>query len=59
MVCCATNFTSFASTATMTHLAGFDPPKWLKAGDRVRTEVSGLGHMENEIVAEKKVTGLR
>ncbi|NQY41200.1 MAG: fumarylacetoacetate hydrolase family protein [Henriciella sp.] len=38
--------------------AGFDPPKWLKAGDRVRVEVSGLGHMENEIVAEKKVTVL-
>ena len=39
--------------------AGFDPPKWLKAGDRVRVEVSGLGHMEHEIVAEKKVTVLR
>ena len=38
--------------------AGFDPPKWLKAGDRVRVEVSGLGHIENEIVAEKKVTVL-
>lgn len=38
--------------------AGFDPPKWLKAGDRVRVEVSGLGHMEHEIVAEKKVTVL-
>lgn len=32
--------------------AGFDPPKWLKAGDRVRVEVSGLGHIENEIVRE-------
>lgn len=39
--------------------AGFDPPKWLKAGDRVRVEVSGLGHTEHEIVAEKKVTVLR
>ena len=39
--------------------AGFDPPKWLIAGDRVRVEVSGLGHMEHEIVAEKKVTVLR
>lgn len=37
---------------------GFDPPKWLKAGDRVRVEVSGLGHIENEIVAEEKVTVL-
>lgn len=32
--------------------AGFNPPKWLKAGDRVRVEVSGLGHIENEIVRE-------
>ncbi|MEL6413459.1 MAG: fumarylacetoacetate hydrolase family protein [Pseudomonadota bacterium] len=39
--------------------AGFDPPKWLKAGDQVRVEVSGLGHMEHEIVEEKKVTVLR
>lgn len=39
--------------------AGFEPPKWLKAGDRVRVEVSGLGHMEHDIVAEKKVTVLR
>lgn len=38
--------------------AGFDPPKWLKAGDRVRVEISGLGHTEHEIVAEKKVTVL-
>lgn len=33
--------------------AGFDPPKWLKAGDRVRVEISGLGHIENEIVPEQ------
>ena len=39
--------------------AGFEPPKWLKAGDKVRIEVPGLGHLENEIVAEKKVTVLR
>ena len=32
--------------------AGFDPPKWLKAGDRVRIEIDGLGHIENEIVPE-------
>ncbi|MEL6861358.1 MAG: fumarylacetoacetate hydrolase family protein, partial [Pseudomonadota bacterium] len=36
--------------------AGFDPPKWLKAGDKVRVEVPGLGHIENEIVAEQKQT---
>lgn len=38
--------------------AGFDPPKWLKAGDRVRVEISGLGHIENEIVPEQKKTVL-
>ena len=36
--------------------AGFDPPKWLKAGDVVRVEIDQLGHTENKIVAEKKVT---
>lgn len=38
--------------------AGFDPPKWLKAGDKVRVEITGLGHIENEIVAEQKRTVL-
>lgn len=32
--------------------AGFDPPKWLKAGDRVRIEIDRLGYIENEIVPE-------
>lgn len=32
--------------------AGFDPPKWLKAGDRVRVEIDGLGHIENQIERE-------
>ncbi len=32
--------------------AGFDPPKWLKAGDTVRVEIDGLGHIENKIVEE-------
>ena len=39
--------------------AGFDPPKWLKAGDKVRVEIGGLGHIENEIVAEQLATVLR
>lgn len=39
--------------------AGFDPPKWLKAGDRVRVEISGLGHLETPIVEEKKITVLK
>ena len=29
--------------------AGFDPPKWLKAGDTVRVEIDGLGHIENKV----------
>lgn len=32
--------------------AGFDPPKWLQAGDRVRVEIQGLGFIENEIERE-------
>lgn len=39
--------------------AGFDPPKWLKPGDQVRIEVTGLGHIQNDIAEEKKVTVLR
>ncbi|MCR9078615.1 MAG: fumarylacetoacetate hydrolase family protein [Hyphomonadaceae bacterium] len=39
--------------------AGFDPPKWLKAGDTVRVEIDQLGHIEHQIVAEKKVTVLK
>lgn len=32
--------------------AGFNPPKWLKAGDKVRVEVDGLGYIDNRIVPE-------
>jgi len=32
--------------------AGFDPPKWLKAGDTVRIEIDGLGNVENKVVDE-------
>lgn len=39
--------------------ASFDPPKWLKAGDKVRVEITQLGHIEHEIVAEQKRTVLR
>ncbi len=39
--------------------AGFDPPKWLKAGDKVRVEIDQLGHTQNMIVAEKTLTVLR
>jgi 2-keto-4-pentenoate hydratase/2-oxohepta-3-ene-1,7-dioic acid hydratase in catechol pathway len=29
---------------------GFDPPKYLQAGDRVRVEISGIGALENPVV---------
>ena len=28
---------------------GFNPPKFLKPGDRVRIEVSGIGALENPV----------
>jgi 2-keto-4-pentenoate hydratase/2-oxohepta-3-ene-1,7-dioic acid hydratase in catechol pathway len=36
--------------------AGFDPPRWLMAGDRVRIEVEGVGVLENPVIDER-VTG--
>ena len=39
--------------------ASFDPPKWLKAGDKVRVEITQLGYIEHEIVAEQKRTVLQ
>jgi 2-keto-4-pentenoate hydratase/2-oxohepta-3-ene-1,7-dioic acid hydratase in catechol pathway len=42
------------STGTPTGTGmGFDPPKWLKAGDVVEISVPELGTLRNEIVAEK------
>ncbi|MEL6955334.1 MAG: fumarylacetoacetate hydrolase family protein [Pseudomonadota bacterium] len=35
---------------------GFDPPKYLKAGDVVRVEIDGLGHIENRVIAEPETT---
>jgi 2-keto-4-pentenoate hydratase/2-oxohepta-3-ene-1,7-dioic acid hydratase in catechol pathway len=32
-----------------------DPPLWLKAGQRVRVEVEGLGHIENRVIEEPDV----
>jgi 2-keto-4-pentenoate hydratase/2-oxohepta-3-ene-1,7-dioic acid hydratase in catechol pathway len=29
---------------------GFDPPRWLKAGDVVRIEIDGIGALENPVV---------
>lgn len=31
---------------------GFDPPRFLKAGDTVRVEIDGLGHIENTVIEE-------
>jgi 2-keto-4-pentenoate hydratase/2-oxohepta-3-ene-1,7-dioic acid hydratase in catechol pathway len=28
---------------------GFDPPRWLKRGDRVRIEIEGIGVLENPL----------
>jgi 2-keto-4-pentenoate hydratase/2-oxohepta-3-ene-1,7-dioic acid hydratase in catechol pathway len=33
--------------------AARNPPLWLKDGDRLRTEIEGIGHMENTIRPEK------
>lgn len=30
----------------------FDPPKFVRLGDKVRIEIDGIGHIENEITAE-------
>lgn len=31
---------------------GFDPPRYLRAGDRVRIEISGIGSLENPVVTD-------
>lgn len=36
---------------------GFDPPRFLKAGQRVRVEISGLGHIENLVIPEPLSAG--
>lgn len=36
--------------------AGHTPPKWLKAGDKVRVEIEGIGVIENRVVAESGET---
>ena len=30
----------------------FDPPKFVRVGDRVRVEIDRIGYIENEIIAE-------
>ncbi len=32
--------------------AGFDPPRWLKPGQTVEIEISGIGTLRNQVVAE-------
>ncbi len=34
----------------------FDPPRFLKAGQVVRVEIEGLGHIENTVIAEPGYT---
>ena len=36
--------------------AAMKPPKWLKAGDVVRIEIDGIGHIENRIIDEPAET---
>jgi len=36
--------------------AGFSPPRWLQADDRVRVEIDGLGRLENRIIPEPDAT---
>jgi 2-keto-4-pentenoate hydratase/2-oxohepta-3-ene-1,7-dioic acid hydratase in catechol pathway len=33
--------------------ARFDPPKWLKAGDIVEVEASGIGVLSNKVIGEQ------
>ena len=37
--------------------ARFDPPRWLKAGDVVEVESSGIGVLRNEVADEQKNAG--
>lgn len=36
--------------------AGHTPPKWLKAGDRVRVEIEKVGTLENPVIDEPETT---
>jgi acylpyruvate hydrolase len=36
---------------------GMTPPPWLKVGDIVRTQIAGIGELENRIAAESDITG--
>ena len=36
--------------------ARFDPPRFLKAGDVLRIDVSGVGSLQNPVVAEQGIT---
>lgn len=37
---------------------GFKPHKYLKAGDKVRVEIAGIGFIENEVIPEPPTTDL-
>ena len=38
--------------------AAMNPPKWMKAGDVVRIEIDGIGHIESKVIAEPASTDL-
>jgi 2-keto-4-pentenoate hydratase/2-oxohepta-3-ene-1,7-dioic acid hydratase in catechol pathway len=37
---------------------GFEPKRWLTVGDRVRIEITGLGYIDNTVIAEPASTTL-
>ena len=37
---------------------GFEPKRWLVPGDHVRVEITGLGHIDNAVIAEPASTTL-
>lgn len=34
--------------------AASSPPRWVKAGDVMRVEIGGIGHIENRVIAEQR-----
>ena len=38
--------------------AGHTPPKWLKAGDRLRVDIENVGILENTVVDEPETARL-
>jgi len=59
----STVFTLLPGTVVSTGTPGgvaiaMNPPKWMKAGDVVRIEIDGIGHIESKVIAEPASTDL-